>query len=72
MLTLSLEEVSKTLPLVLANVLLSYEDIFQEPITLPTHRGHNHQIPLKEGSNPVNLRLYSYGNLEKDIVEQMT
>nr|GFB68557.1 hypothetical protein [Tanacetum cinerariifolium] len=36
-----------------------YAPIFQDPVTLPPFRpGYDHQITLKDGSNPVNLRPY--------------
>jgi len=38
---------------------------------LPPPRNHDHNIPLKEGSNPVNLRPYQRSSLQKDVVEHM-
>lgn len=45
----------------LKELLREYGDIFEEPQTLPPHRvHHDHQIPLMEGSNPINQRPYRY------------
>lgn len=39
---------------------------FEEPTELPPHReGHDHKIPLLEGSNPVNQRPYRYALYQK-------
>jgi hypothetical protein len=48
-----------------------YQELFAEPKGLPPPRSHDHNIPLKEGSNPVNLRPYRHSSLQKDVVEQM-
>jgi hypothetical protein len=45
--------------------------VFQEPTGLPSQRDHDHQIPLKAGSEAVNLRPYRYSGLQKDSVERM-
>ena len=52
-------------------MLEDYRDLFKEPEGLPPFRGHNHVIPLKEGSQPVNLRPYKYSGLQKDVLEKM-
>lgn len=64
--------VSQYLPPQLIDVLNSFVDIFQEPSSLPPVRSHDHRIPLKEGSNPINIHPYRYGSLQKDIIEKMT
>ena len=47
-----------------------FGDIFQEPSKLPPSRElHDHTIPLLEGSNPVNKRLYKYAKHQKDIID---
>ena len=48
-----------------------YQDLFQEPEGLPPSRSHDHFIPLKDGSQPINLRLYRYSGLQKDVLEKM-
>jgi hypothetical protein len=52
-------------------LLHSYQDIFKEPTGLPPLRAHDHAIPLKEGSQPINLRPYRHTGLQKDIVEKI-
>jgi len=49
----------------------SYQEIFEEPKHLPPPRSHDHQIPLNEGTDPVNLRPYRHSSLQKDVVEKM-
>ena len=48
-----------------------YQKLFAEPKGLPPPRSHDHNIPLKEGSNPVNLRPYRHSSLQKDVIEYM-
>ena len=50
---------------------VSYQEIFEEPKHLPPPRSHDHQIPLKESTDPVNLRPYRHSSLQKDVVEKM-
>jgi hypothetical protein len=52
-------------------LLNSYQDIFKEPTGLPPLRTYDHVIPLKEGSQPINLRPYHHTGLQKDIVEKI-
>ena len=56
---------------ILQGLLESYQDVFQEPKGLPTMRDHDHKIPLKSGSEVVNLRPYRYLGLQKDCLEKM-
>ena len=50
----------------------TYDDLFQEPTTLPPSRGpFDHKIPLKEGTSPINLRPYSYSLRHEDIIEKL-
>ena len=53
------------------NLQAEYQELFEEPRGLPPPRSHDHSIPLKEGSNPVNLRPYRHSSLQKDVVELM-
>ena len=55
----------------LQQLLESYQDLFQEPTGLPPPRTHDHKIPLKNGSEAINLRPYRYSGLQKDILERM-
>ncbi|XP_057442060.1 uncharacterized protein LOC130733807 [Lotus japonicus] len=53
-------------------VLEEFKDVFEEPTQLPPFRGiHDHQIVLKEGSNPVSLRPYRYPPAQKDVIDNM-
>ena len=69
--SLETEEKHNTPP-ALHNLLATYEDLFQEPATLPPSRGtFDHRIPLKEGTSPINLRPYKYPLRHKDIIEKL-
>ena len=46
--------------------------MFREPTQLPPYRNHDHKIPLKEGTNAVNVRPYRHSALQKDVIEKMT
>ena len=53
-------------------VLKAYEGVFAEPQGLPPAREtFDHQIPLKEGTNAINLRAYRYPTLQKNVIEDM-
>ncbi|KAI5430623.1 hypothetical protein KIW84_035002 [Lathyrus oleraceus] len=53
-------------------VLQEFQEVFETPTELPPFRGiHDHQIVLKEGSNPVSLRPYRYPPAQKDIIDGM-
>lgn len=47
-----------------------YEDIFREPQGLPPRRYHDHRIPLKEGSQPVNQQSYRVPYFQKNEIER--
>ena len=52
--------VAAQLPSDMQQILQEYEDIFKEPTQLPPSREVDHQINLKEGTEPVNVRPYRY------------
>jgi hypothetical protein len=41
-------------------ILKDYTNVFKEPTTLPPLRDIDHHINLKEGTKPINVRLYRY------------
>ena len=62
----------EVIPVEVQALLEQYDKLFQEPTQLPPHRNHDHKIPLKEGINAVNVRLYRHSTLQKNVVEKMT
>ena len=48
-------------------LLNQYEDLLREPTQLPPPRNHDHKIPLKEGTDAVNMRPYRHLALQKDV-----
>ena len=51
-------------------LITEYQDIFQEPKTLPPHRTFDHAIHLIPDAQPVNSRPYRYSPLQKDEIER--
>lgn len=51
-------------------VLSDYQEIFVEPKALPLARLLDHQIPLKPGETPVNLRPYRYNYYQNEELER--
>ncbi|GKD74078.1 putative mitochondrial protein, partial [Tanacetum coccineum] len=48
-----------------------YEDVFEVLKQLPSHRSHDHRIPLIEGTQPVNIRPYRHPPTQKEAIEAM-
>ncbi|CAJ2661631.1 unnamed protein product [Trifolium pratense] len=60
------------IPTLIAQVLQEFPDIFKEPSALPPHRlGFDHNIPLKEGSEPFNMKPYRYSLIQKTIIDNL-
>nr|KYP50671.1 Retrovirus-related Pol polyprotein from transposon 297 family [Cajanus cajan] len=63
---------SQIIPESIDELLLQFDDIFQEPTKLPPKRkGHDHKIPLVTGANPINKRPYRYAKQQKDIIDKL-
>ncbi|XP_022042420.1 uncharacterized protein LOC110945092 [Helianthus annuus] len=57
----------------LQKLLEDFKDVFQDLKSLPPSRGqYDHRIPLKQGTDGVNLRPYRYPVVQKDVIEKMT
>ena len=65
--TLNLNEV----PDDLKGVLQQYLRVFHMPSSLPPLRQRQHQITLKEGSNPLSVRPYRYPQIQKEEIEKL-
>nr|KAJ0209834.1 hypothetical protein LSAT_V11C400166480 [Lactuca sativa] len=52
-------------------ILFQFQGIFDEPTGLPQKWHIDHQIVLKEGTDPVSVRPYRYPHFEKEEVEKM-
>lgn len=59
-----------SLPTSISSLLLEFQDVFQEPKSLPPQRSHDHSIPLKPGSQPISIRPYGYPHLKKSEIER--
>ncbi|KAL8147535.1 hypothetical protein AgCh_005022 [Apium graveolens] len=56
----------------LTAVLQQDSSVFQDLTNLPPQREQfDHIIPLKEGTNPINLRPYRYSIIQKNFIEEM-
>lgn len=54
----------------LQQLLDSFQDVFQDPQTLPPERFYDHHIPLIPGAVPVNSRPYKYSPQHKTEIER--
>ncbi|GJY87372.1 reverse transcriptase [Tanacetum coccineum] len=59
------------IPEKITEILHQYKDVFVVPTTLPLTRSCDHQIPLKEGTIPINSRPYRHPPTQKDAIEVM-
>ncbi|KAA0039533.1 peroxidase 64 [Cucumis melo var. makuwa] len=48
-----------------------FADIFELPAGLPPLRQIDHQIQLKDGTDPINVRLYRYPHVQKNEIEKL-
>ncbi|XP_019163173.1 PREDICTED: uncharacterized protein LOC109159525 [Ipomoea nil] len=55
----------------LSEILGEFQDVFEEPKTLPPKRLFYHEIPLIPGAKPVNIKPYRYSFLQKNTIEKM-
>ena len=46
----------------LSELLLEYQNVFEESTELPPHGSHDHRIPLLENAKPVNIRPYKHSS----------
>lgn len=51
-------------------LLKEYEDVFQEPSSLPPAREVDHCIMVKEGTEPINVRPSKYAHFQKVEIEK--
>lgn len=61
---------SRELKEALAELLSSYDAIFQEPTGLPPKGALDHQIVLKPGTQPTSVRPYKYPYFQKNEIER--
>ncbi|TYK08795.1 ty3-gypsy retroelement transposase [Cucumis melo var. makuwa] len=55
----------------LSTVFKQFEDVFEWPEKLPPRRKIEHQIRLKQGTDPINVRPYRYGFQQKEEMEKL-
>ncbi|KAA0040679.1 Ty3/gypsy retrotransposon protein [Cucumis melo var. makuwa] len=55
----------------LTPILNQFSNVFEWPEKLPPRRSIEHQIHLKEGTNPVNVRPYRYAYHQKEEMEKL-
>jgi hypothetical protein len=63
--------VSQQVPPAVQLVLQQHASVFREPQGLPPLRGHEHQILLKEGTQPICQRPYRYPFYQKTKIENI-
>nr|GEW01420.1 hypothetical protein [Tanacetum cinerariifolium] len=62
---------STSIPIPIANVLSGFEDVFVVPIALPPMRDFDHEIVLKNNTEPTFSRPYRHPPTQKDAIEGM-
>ncbi|XP_063938080.1 uncharacterized protein LOC135147942 [Daucus carota subsp. sativus] len=67
-----LPNVTDKLPNNISQVLEDYVDVFASPTQLPPPRNHDHHIPLKAGSEPVNSHPYRCPLAHREEIEKIT
>lgn len=67
----SLLSMEAQVPENIQELLQGFQDLFAEPQQLPPHRSHDHSIPLKPGSEAINVRPYRYPSIQKIEIEHM-
>ncbi|KAA8539425.1 hypothetical protein F0562_026117 [Nyssa sinensis] len=55
----------------LKQLLVDFQDVFEEPIGLPLPRVHDHKIPLVAGNGPVCVKPYRYPHYQKAEIERL-
>lgn len=59
------------IPEKIQEVLLTYLEVFAMPMGLFPLRGKEHQITLKEGTNPIRVCPYRYQQIQKAKIDKM-
>jgi hypothetical protein len=57
------------IPSRIQSLLQPFQDLFEEPTTLPPSRSCNQNIPLIPGAQPINIRPYRFSPSMKDEIE---
>ena len=55
----------------LTQLLTKFQPVFNEPISLPPKRPHDHHIPLQPHQSPISVRPYMYPHYQKSEIEKM-
>ena len=56
----------------IALLISKYVEVFSNSIRLPRQRlASDHQISLKVGTKPVNIKPYKYSLAQKDVIEEL-
>ncbi|KAJ0483369.1 putative nucleotidyltransferase, Ribonuclease H [Helianthus annuus] len=53
------------------SLLENFQTLFDAPHTLPPNRPHDHNIPLFNDNNPINVKPYRYPHFQKRIMTQL-
>ena len=61
----TLDILKSKLPLNLQQLIENYSILFEVPTKLPSHRSHDHKIPLTDETKAVKIRPYRYLLVQK-------
>ncbi|MCI22998.1 hypothetical protein A2U01_0044176, partial [Trifolium medium] len=65
------EQIPSNLSPDLRDLLMSYSEVFQTPVSLPPPRAQDHFIPLLDESTVIKVRPYRYPHSQKEQIEKM-
>jgi hypothetical protein len=51
-------------------ILAEFQQVMEEPTTLPPTREFDHRITLKEGMGPINVKPFRYAHFQKNEIER--
>lgn len=63
-------ELKSKIPISVQPLIKEFQNVFEEPMSLPPFRTHFHSIPLIPNASPPNIRPYRYPHSQKTEIEK--
>ncbi|CAJ2638860.1 unnamed protein product [Trifolium pratense] len=67
----NLDSLLTTLPVPIQNVLKQFPNVLHPPHCLPPPRPHDHKIPIKPQTTPINVKPYRYPHSQKEAMTSL-